>query len=313
MELSKRAKRRDSRRFNLIDYLKERKKATINELTEHFDVSEVTLRKDIKKLKKLIPNITQKHGKVEWVPKEQGEELNPSYKQDLEKKKDAKNAVGSYIANSIPFGAYLAIGTGSTCYYIYSNFSKEQIQNLTITTSNLYILTDLAHEKPSFEDMYDIGGKVDWKHMGLARNVDKFNLKATLEGTGYPIEKDKLFEYCIISGKSLGLRSLELFARDPGTFVRENFVANSDNIFLPLTSDKILQDLTTTFSIDLLDIVDLEKQKIFVVVEALKEKRKEEIGEALTDLESKGISEGNFAFVIIEDDDPFFYGTEKFM
>lgn len=142
------------RRLNaIIDYLKIHHQATIRELSEHFRVSEITIRRDLAILEEngiinkvyggAVYNFDKMHQKLE-IPLSQRQAENIS----------AKQKIGALAASLVEDGDTIFVDTGSTVYRMIPYL--QHVNNLTILTNCLDAL--LAGSTLSGVRLVTVGG-----------------------------------------------------------------------------------------------------------------------------------------------------------
>ncbi|MFB6075747.1 MAG: hypothetical protein ABEK17_01245 [Candidatus Aenigmatarchaeota archaeon] len=333
--------KRDARRFRLLQTLQSIKRININETADRMGVTTPTLTNDIKELEKLIPNIEKNYGEAVWKDRI-GRLHNSEFLQSIRSHSNNKQIIGKYLADNISGGNILAVGIGSTPYYVIKNFSLARLSDLTLVTSNFAALTHLEQETETKLDVYDLGGKFDPAHMGLTRVDKEFDIRKVLEGTGFPFdglenslenssedegEKDEsddskkkkdgeknLFSHCIITGKSISLEELNLTCNHVGheMHLRHAYMENSENIYIVLDSSKISKKGKGYISTPIEDYIGT-KNKVYVFTDHELSNR-DLVLEHLRKGEKKGIiNEDIFHFVVINDDceDKYLYGKRN--
>jgi len=184
MKKTTKIKNPDSRRQYILDYMMKNKAADISQLSKLFDVSEMTVRRDLNILEK-SDQLLRVHGGARIMPKEMHEK--PLTKRMAEHSK-AKMLIGRYAAGLVEEGDVIALDASSTAYAM-CHFLEVSI---VVITSNLSIALVMA-EKPNIEVIL-LGGK-----------LRKSSLSTVGSDLSYMMEKyhaDKAF----ISAKSVNLK-----------------------------------------------------------------------------------------------------------
>ena len=134
-------KRSQIRRFQIIDLIKEKGSVTVSEISELFQVSGMTIRRDLIELENL-GFVRRTHGGAELF-------LQRNYEPPLIARSQEhvleKEIIGNYAANLVCEGDCISISEGSTTSELAKSLRGRK--NLTIVTSSLFIANILADEK----------------------------------------------------------------------------------------------------------------------------------------------------------------------
>ncbi|SHE32175.1 transcriptional regulator, DeoR family [Marinitoga hydrogenitolerans DSM 16785] len=143
----------EERQKKILTFIKNKGKASVNELSKFLNVSAVTIRKDLsylEELGKVIRThggaILPDHAKVEW------NFLSKIKQMSFEKKEIAKKAY-SYIQEDDT----IALDSSSTNYYIADLLKQKPINGVTIITNNIYIAEKLIE---SHYEIILLGGTI---------------------------------------------------------------------------------------------------------------------------------------------------------
>ncbi len=129
--------------------LYENKKVFVSDLSQQYDVSEVTIRKDLVSLQK--QGLVKKfHGGAILLEKES---INNSQKHFYSDK--TRNALAELACSEIKDGDSIFLGSGRTCCVLASKLNR--FKNLTVVTNNITALNDLLN---MVYKVYLIGGEV---------------------------------------------------------------------------------------------------------------------------------------------------------
>lgn len=129
------------RQEKILEYIKKAQKASTNELAEFFQVSNVTIRRDIDALAEngLIHKI---HGGAMTMTSKLKTELPYAYK--VEYNQPAKKEIGKVAASFIEDGDIIILDAGSTTLEIAQNITQK---NITVVTNDIKIAMTLAGKK----------------------------------------------------------------------------------------------------------------------------------------------------------------------
>jgi len=154
MEGKDKLKKKEERVHQIVQTLKRRKGATIKELATLFDVSDMTIRRDMEVLKSqgIILDI---HGAAVYNPQSSFhlEDDGYSLEQATTARVKEKDSIGAYAASLIEDDECVIIDNGSTTEYLASHIDNNV--KATIFSCNLNILNKLSN-KPNL--MLILGG-----------------------------------------------------------------------------------------------------------------------------------------------------------
>lgn len=132
----------------LIDILKTKNGASVKDLSEILNVSEMTIRRDLKLLKenKIVNNV---YGATIYNPTNQIQKMDESYEfiSEYTKHDSAKESIGRCAANLIQPDETIIIDTGTTTEKMISHIKDNQ--NLTILCYNANALAKLTSKNIS--------------------------------------------------------------------------------------------------------------------------------------------------------------------
>jgi len=141
------------RQEQIFNYINKKRKASVKELSNYFNVSKVTIRRDLDELveKGLAIKI---HGGVLSIHN------NLSYEIPYDKKfsvnADEKRKIGLTAANLVENGEVVIFDSGSTTFEVAANLNKKDI---TVITNDIKIAMEVAH-KPNISLMV-AGGSLE--------------------------------------------------------------------------------------------------------------------------------------------------------
>lgn len=125
----------------VADYLRRKKSATVSELAKQFDVSEVTIRKDLNQLEK--ENLIERSfGGAIWIGHSLNEEVSSEIK--LTTQIEEKIRISEKAKEIINDGETLFLDAGSTNNILVDSLSI--FNNLTILTTDMMIALKLLNE-----------------------------------------------------------------------------------------------------------------------------------------------------------------------
>ena len=155
--------RTQKRQNEILSAVKSRGTCSIIELAKELEVSDETIRRNIKPLiqKGLVDKI---HGGI-VLNTSQGEE--PPFQRRLDEHKQEKEAISSLVSNLIKDGDSIMLDTGSTTAYVARALSNHQ--NLSVVTNCTEIARTIA--KHSGNRVHITGGELradDWAAFGAA-------------------------------------------------------------------------------------------------------------------------------------------------
>ncbi len=128
----------EKRRIEIRRLIGENKSISVSALSRLFNVSEITIRRDLKQLQD-EGFLEKVHGGA--IAKELKEEYHPIYLEDIKKNKDKKEKIAKEASKLISDGDSIIIESGTTClelvYYL------EEKKNLVIFTASVPLAYDL--------------------------------------------------------------------------------------------------------------------------------------------------------------------------
>lgn len=134
----------------ILEYINQNRKANVAELSEKFNVSPVTIRRDIDSLAER-GLVIKKHGVVISAQSKLSYEI-PYYKKS-NVNKDKKKQIGKFAAQTINDNDIIILDAGTTTLEVAKNIKSK---NITVITNDLIIATEIA-SKGSIE-LIVVGG-----------------------------------------------------------------------------------------------------------------------------------------------------------
>ena len=133
----------EERRAQILEFVNQHKSAKVDELSEKFNISDSTVRRDLKKLEER-ELVARTHGGV--VAKKE-KSFEPSFGEKENENEKAKNLIAKKAAELIENGDTIILDAGTTTTKLAKELNK--FENLTIVTNAINIaleLIDSSHE-----------------------------------------------------------------------------------------------------------------------------------------------------------------------
>lgn len=151
------------RTFAIVDYVKERKYCSINELMDHFNVSSATIHRDIAGL--VSREVLQKvHGGVAFA---ENNVKNPRktyhsspFQERISWNRTRKQEIAVKAFSRIAEGDILFLDSSTTVSYLADLLINSNFSNLTIVTNSVTIIQNF-HKFPSHYVLISLGGSYD--------------------------------------------------------------------------------------------------------------------------------------------------------
>ena len=134
---------KDERMRLIVSRVREDGRTTVMDLSEYFDVSDITIRRDLKELAEQ-GLVRREHGGAVYAVDMRDD---PPVIQRMHQLRAIKERIGRAAAALIKDNEAVFIGSGSTATYVARNLATRQ--NLTIITNAV----NIAHELASFNDI----------------------------------------------------------------------------------------------------------------------------------------------------------------
>lgn len=141
---------KSKRLYFLKEYIKDHKDVKIKELSDVIDVSESTVRRDIKDLVK-DGYVKEFYGSVVYLDKNQSDTW---IDERLLSNIDEKNRIGMFAASKIEDGDFIYIDAGTTTYQMIKNITAK---NVTVVTNGINVASELTKYEI---DTYMLAGKL---------------------------------------------------------------------------------------------------------------------------------------------------------
>ncbi|RUS47087.1 DeoR/GlpR family DNA-binding transcription regulator [Cohnella sp. AR92] len=129
------------RQEKILQYINKKKKANVNELSDIFEVSKVTIRRDLDELSEK-GLVVKTHGGVMSILNKFSYEIPSSSKQ--ESNLEAKRRIGAEAAKLIEDGDIVIFDAGSTTLEVAKNIKNQEI---TVLTNDIKISMEMAHKR----------------------------------------------------------------------------------------------------------------------------------------------------------------------
>lgn len=157
------------RQQQIAQVIRERKRATVAELSEHFGVSEATIRRDLEKLDSQ-GEIQRAHGGAVAVEQAAPE---PPVVHRLVENEEEKRRIGQAAARLVQDSDVIFLGSGTTTLEVARHLDSKK--NLTVITNALNIANQLA-DKPDITIIVT-GGLLRHSELSLIGHITEQALK----------------------------------------------------------------------------------------------------------------------------------------
>ena len=173
------------RTYGIIDYLKQKKRCSIQELSDHFRVSVATIYRDVVEL--AARDMVQKvRGGIALNERPAGQRNSASspFQERLLRDRDRKEAIAQKALRKIEENDILFLDSSTTVYYLALLLEKSNFSNLTIVTNSVTIIQEF-HKFPAHYVRIGLCGSYDLQ-------LNSFLGQATLRELEY-LELSKAF------------------------------------------------------------------------------------------------------------------------
>lgn len=173
------------RTYEIMDYLKQRKRCSVQELTDRFQVSVATVYRDIAEL--AARDMVQKvHGgiAINERPALLKNSASSPFQERLRRNRDRKEAIALKALRTIEENDILFLDSSTTVYYLALLLERSSFSNLTIVTNSVTIIQEF-HKFPAHYVRIALGGSYDVQ-------LNSFLGQATLRELEY-LELSKAF------------------------------------------------------------------------------------------------------------------------
>jgi len=160
----------EERRKQIIKLLENKKRASVNELSQNFDVSRATIRRDLSELEK-DGFLRRTHGGAILSG---SSKLEPTFKEKEDKLAIEKKSIGKKAAEIIKDGDTVFIDAGTTTSHIIDFLAEKK--NLTIVTHALHIINKINENDLDCE-LVVIGGNFKWSTEAMIGPMAEDSLK----------------------------------------------------------------------------------------------------------------------------------------
>ncbi|PWT87175.1 MAG: DeoR/GlpR transcriptional regulator [Acidobacteria bacterium] len=161
----------ESRHTAIIDLLKQRGKAKVEELAERLSVSEVTIRKDLNKLEEQ-GLLERTHGSAIIS---QRSRFNIAFLERLRLRAPAKSAIASAAINYLQEGDSIILDAGTTTLSLAQALAERRFHSLLVITSSIPAALELSK---SNYDILLVGGQVRNHSLALIGPMSVKNLES---------------------------------------------------------------------------------------------------------------------------------------
>lgn len=227
------------RRLQILSLVQERGRVSVPDLSARFDVSEMTIRRDLRELDRegLLKRV---HG---GAVSGFGRSYEPALNQRTQANKPAKTAIGRRAAQLIEDGDSLAFDVGSTTLEIVRHMGDKQ--NLTIITTSLPIANQIVENYSLTSDVRLI------LTGGIVRSREFSMIGPFAEHTLQELHMDKAF--IGVAGVSLDEGLTEYNLED--ATIKKSIMRSAHQVIVVADSSKLGK--VTFASVALLDQVDV--------------------------------------------------------
>ena len=135
------------RTYEIVDYLKEKKYCSIQELINHFRVSPATVYRDISEL--VARDVVQKvHGGIAFRERQNVEKSGSPFQERINWNRSRKEMVAEQALSRISENDILFLDSSTTVCYLAKLLENSNFSNLTIVTNSVTVIQDF-HKFPS--------------------------------------------------------------------------------------------------------------------------------------------------------------------
>ena len=156
------------RKSKILDSLNKYGKVKVNDLSKLYEVSEVTIRRDLKELEE-AELITRVHG---GAILNDNTKFEPTFTEKIDKFYEEKEAVGKLAATMIVDGDTIILDAGTTTLSIAKYITAK---NITILTNSVDVAFELA--KKQNVEVIVTGGTLRWETRALVGTVADNTIK----------------------------------------------------------------------------------------------------------------------------------------
>lgn len=177
----------EARRSQIIQLLEQKGSVLVDDLVTQFEVSHVTIRKDLTELEER-GLLRRTHGGATYAYKGL---FDPSFREKVNLQQAEKQAIGRVALEHIEEGDTLVLGAGSTVLTL-ARLMKNRFRSLYIITNSIPIAIELVDTR---WDILLVGGQVRQHSMALVgpaavRTLEVYHAdKAFIGATGVSLDK----------------------------------------------------------------------------------------------------------------------------
>lgn len=149
------------RTYEILDYLKEKKYCSVQELIDHFNISPATIYRDIADL--VSRDAVQKvHGGIAFRERQSAEKNSSGspFQERINWNRSRKESVAAQALSRIRDNDILFLDSSTTVCYLAKLLENSNFSNLTIVTNSVTIIQDF-HKFPSHYVRIGLGGSFD--------------------------------------------------------------------------------------------------------------------------------------------------------
>lgn len=232
------------RSLEIVDYLKERKYCSMEELMKQFNVSPATIHRDIAELtrKKLIRKV---HGGVALMPsKEAGTTVDSHFSARINKETGKKTVIAELALPYLEDGDIIFLDSSTTALHLARKIQQLKLANLTLITNSVHIIQEFCLFPPHFV-LVGLGGNYNCQ-------LNSFLGKSAVEG----LQRMRIGK-AFVSAVGAAADGVTTYHEDHAEFL-EKVMALSHRKYLLLDSTKFnrsglfkfadLQDFDNVFS-----------------------------------------------------------------
>ena len=149
------------RTYAIVDYLKQKKYCSIQDLIDHFHVSSATMYRDIAEL--TARDVVQKvHGGIAINERPTGQKVSASspFQERIRWNREKKEAIALQAMRRIEENDILFLDSSTTVYYLAQLLEQSSFSNLTIVTNSVTIIQEF-HKFPAHYVRIALGGNYD--------------------------------------------------------------------------------------------------------------------------------------------------------
>ena len=149
------------RTYAIVDYLKQKKYCSIQELISHFQVSAATMYRDIAEL--TSRDVVKKvHGGIAFNERSSVQQAQSSspFQERIQRNREKKEAIAYQALQRVEENDILFLDSSTTVYYLALLLAKSAFSNLTIVTNSVTIIQEF-HKFPAHYVCIALGGSYD--------------------------------------------------------------------------------------------------------------------------------------------------------